>query len=64
MLDIGVAKGGVTEAEGLTASMVRGGGEGVLTQMAEEEEAKDTEVHDGLGSAWFGVVLEALGQGT
>ena len=36
----------------------------ILTWMAEKEEAKDTEVHDGLGSAWFGVILQVLCQGS
>ena len=40
LLDIGIAKGGVTEAEGLTASTVGGGGEGILAQMAEEAKKK------------------------
>ena len=64
MLDVGVAKGGVAEAEGLAASMVRGGREGILTRSAEKEEANDTEVHDGLGVARFGVSLQALCQGS
>ena len=63
LLDVSIAEGGVAEVERLTASMVRGGGEGILAQMAEEEEAEDTEVHDGLGSVGFRVILEALGQG-
>ena len=63
MLDVSIAKGGVAEAEGLIASMVRGGREGVLTWVAEEEEAKDTEVHDGFGLAGFRVILQALGHG-
>ena len=62
-LDISIAKGGVAEAEGLTASMVRGGREGVLAQLAEKEEANDTEVHDGLSVARFGVSLQAVCQG-
>ena len=32
--------------------------------MAEEEEANDAEVHDGLGLAWFRVVLKSLSQGS
>ena len=32
--------------------------------MAEEKEANDAEVHDGLGAAWFRVVLELLAQGS
>ena len=32
--------------------------------MAEEKEANDAEVHDGLSSAWFRVVLESLSQGS
>ena len=31
--------------------------------MTEEEEADDTEVHDGLGLAWFWVISELLFQG-
>ena len=63
MLDISVAEGGVTEVEGLAAPMVRGGREGVLTQVAEEEEVEDTEVHDGFSLAGFRVVLQELAQG-
>ena len=43
--------------------MVGGGREGVLTRSAEKEEADDTEVHDGLSAARFGVSLQALHQG-
>ena len=64
MLDIGIAKGGVAEAEGLAAATVGGRREGVLTRVAEKEEANDTEVHDGLGSARFGVILQVLHQGS
>ena len=64
MLDIGIAKGGVAEVEGLAASTVRGGRESVLARLAEKEEADDTEVHDGLGMARFGVSLQPLRQGS
>ena len=43
--------------------MVRGGREGILTWVAEEEEAKDAEVHDGFGLAGFRVIMQVLAQG-
>ena len=49
--------------ERLAAPMVGGRREGVLTRAAEEEEAKDTEVHDGFGSAGFGVIVQVLAKG-
>jgi hypothetical protein len=49
-LDVSMAEGGVAEAERLAASTVGGGREGVLARAAEEEKAKDAEVHDGFGS--------------
>ena len=63
-LDGSIAKGGVAQVEGLAVSMVRGGREGVLAWMAEEEEANDAEVHDGLGLVWFRVIFKASCQGS
>ena len=62
-LDVSVAEGGVAEVERLAAPTVRGGREGVLTRVAEEEEAEDAKVHDGFGSAGFGVIVQVLAEG-
>ena len=64
MLDVCIAKGGVAEVGGLAAATVEGRRERVFAQITEEEEAKDTEVHDGLGLAWFWMFLESLFQGS
>ena len=63
MLDISIAEGGVAEAERLAALMVGGGREGILARAAEEEEAEDAKVHDGFGSAGFGVIVQVLAEG-
>ena len=57
MLNIGTTEGGVSEAEGFVLTPIGGGGEGIFTQMAQEEEGNGAEVKNGMDSAGLRVML-------
>ena len=63
-LDKGAAECSVSEAERLASAMVGSRREGVLAQVAEEEESKGGQVKDGLGSGLVLVMGKACDEGT
>ena len=62
-LDKGTTEGGVSKAERLAAATVSSGREGILAQVAEEEESKGGQVKDGLGSGLVSVMGKACNEG-
>ena len=63
-LDKGTAECSVSKVERLAAAMVSSGREGVLAQVAEEEESEGGQVKDGLGSGLVLVMGKACNEGT
>ena len=63
-LDKGTAESCVGEPEGLAMAMIGSRGEGILAQLAKEEEGKGREVKDGLSSGLVMVLGKAGDEGT